>query len=948
MVNKRKSLLGIVRYFGDKEDDKSLYGEIYGEDNELYYVNEKEVLSKTLNRNDIVLFETTKTSPEEKGRFAAHDTILWNEDKNYFDEINSNLTKFDYFIDKLIALKDKICENPNILLTVKITNVTSNIDIKLKLKSKKYKDLLDGRSLLGLYITAYNLGLNRYLKYIQKQTVLLIESQTLSLKETNKLLFDLPVKCYDQDFVNKIVATRDKKDSLLLLNKLIKTYHDTMSADQNEVLDKSIYNLIKTSHMDIFDNEEEAWVYIQKYFSTKDELPLLSNNLKIKYWNNVYNTAEENLKQIYDNVDSIDDVELLPVPIYSDDLVSKIKVPIQRLRYIKKSLHFLKNRYDECRNNATYKEELINAILFIWENEGIDLSENLVNPFESGSIATKVSTRRVASEVLFVNDKKFARRVLHSNFGRIFNENNRLFTECYKSGLLNITSLDTEYQVKYFQQCLKEEKVEELVDKIKYVFYQLNEAAKIKALCVLAYNGNGFGALHWDDEDKQKIDKTSILYIVMEILKARAMTYTEKKIQLKKVMDLIYDRALLEESQKSDQKQDKTYFSLDPLLHHCYYIENKTNILSECMDGSIIRFEEDDTEQKTIKPFYCEGQYTAKKIAFCPTKGRRCLDYENEYRTGICPTVLYDTNFPPEQWGLSELLDWSGLLQENLVKEVLGNDAINRNISGKVAGFFNLCNSMLDSMYCNKCNKLMEPDYSYSKQEKTVVQLKDMMGSLYPYKQKKVYAAASVTVFSCKNTHEEGHDQNVYLNKCIAGCTQHVIDSRKENVQAVINFEKSSGLHLCLDCGSGMPGFLAGAICPKCGSYEMETRDGKRYFCAKCGHSITTKKSTSIFCPNCYNNQFGNTHARRIAMMKNNRGFYLKSEDGIHFQCQDCGFEFYKKIPQEPYDRYIHENVHQVIIPELFYVEENKAKVFIRKNTVSGYSDAWIDDDIDF
>lgn len=75
MVNKRKSLLGIVRYFGDKEDDKSLYGEIYGEDNELYYVNEKEVLSKTLNRNDIVLFETTKTSPEEKGRFAAHDTI---------------------------------------------------------------------------------------------------------------------------------------------------------------------------------------------------------------------------------------------------------------------------------------------------------------------------------------------------------------------------------------------------------------------------------------------------------------------------------------------------------------------------------------------------------------------------------------------------------------------------------------------------------------------------------------------------------------------------------------------------------------------------------------------------------------------------------------------------------------------------------------------------------
>lgn len=144
-------------------------------------------------------------------------------------------------------------------------------------------------------------------------------------------------------------------------------------------------------------------------------------------------------------------------------------------------------------------------------------------------------------------------------------------------------------------------------------------------------------------------------------------------------------------------------------------------------------------------------------------------------------------------------------------------------------------------MYCRSCDQILYPDESSN------------------------YAAYTVVRFSCQNETCIEHRKVVYLNHCLNGKCNSIIDNRDSKRCHYENHVDFSGLYICSDCGSccshemlsrrlssleSNGGFIHPELRTKV-SEQLGHLERAEYFCYKCGNDMTEFSPTLFKCNNC-------------------------------------------------------------------------------------------------
>lgn len=224
---------------------------------------------------------------------------------------------------------------------------------------------------------------------------------------------------------------------------------------------------------------------------------------------------------------------------------------------------------------------------------------------------------------------------------------------------------------------------------------------------------------------------------------------------------------------------------------------------------------------------FCEGR-TAKqphatfKKNFWWCGGQACFSK--------CETI-----HPAEKWEKFTLLDFCEILGLNTDESNKIGDFIPKGRLYQFTALINRFNRLLDKLYCTDCSHILYPsDFGTSH-----------------------FAAHSLVRFTCRNQ-SCSNKQEIYLNHCLNGQCNSIIDSR-------VSKKCPNGLFICNDCGSccshGMfqrrlsnleltGGYihenLIKSVAEKRG--HLERAD---YFCYKCTSSMPEINNQVFECPNC-------------------------------------------------------------------------------------------------
>jgi cold shock CspA family protein len=224
---------------------------------------------------------------------------------------------------------------------------------------------------------------------------------------------------------------------------------------------------------------------------------------------------------------------------------------------------------------------------------------------------------------------------------------------------------------------------------------------------------------------------------------------------------------------------------------------------------------------------FCDGrlannEHTTYKKAFWWCAGKEC--FEN------C-----ETTHSKEDWKKYTLLDFIRILGFDIDEHKETPKAFIP--KGKFYQFISLINRfsrLLEKMYCEECEDI-----------------------LFPVETSHI-AAHTVVKFCCKNKSCSKHEKVVYLNHCMNGQCNSIIDSR-------VSKKCSNGLYICNNCGSCCSHNMLlrrknnlektnSYIHPQliqCVNNKLGHLERAEYFCYKCGNDMDEKSEDSFKCKTC-------------------------------------------------------------------------------------------------
>ncbi|MBR5088514.1 MAG: hypothetical protein IK093_03715 [Ruminiclostridium sp.] len=343
----------------------------------------------------------------------------------------------------------------------------------------------------------------------------------------------------------------------------------------------------------------------------------------------------------------------------------------------------------------------------------------------------------------------------------------------------------------------------------------LNDVLKVRALMFMAFNKE-----EWKDKEKDSIDRlleceknagNKLIYSLLLFLTGiyepnfakRAELFfgdpddSDKESAHGVLMSYILD--FLNEGRDVPE----ALFALMPVAQHC----DKADCGDPCYA-------------------FCDARSWKKEIRYgevkewgvwCPDNGgdRGCECYE--FRAAA--NMRYDYDIKPEDMGLNDYLNEIGWVSDAEADKRISLENM-KEYQYRIGSYINTALRFRDRLKCSCCGKVMKSDFRYSK-----------------------YLTARLTaqMFSCDEP-GEGHDRNVYINRChYCGEDFSIIDSRECKIS------DDNGFYLCMKCGGGSyktpdhPEWVItepGEKCPKCGKKDLEWTSKKSKKCKDCGHIL--------------------------------------------------------------------------------------------------------------
>lgn len=303
-----------------------------------------------------------------------------------------------------------------------------------------------------------------------------------------------------------------------------------------------------------------------------------------------------------------------------------------------------------------------------------------------------------------------------------------------------------------------------------------------------------------------KLDVSNALEIERYFSDSSAPEILKKMIGPKISLTLLFNKSILSEwmYEKGYAGPRNIYtfvlFALLPLL-----IKNKSDIAFSVFKHRLWRYLEetelnlDESLMKlfpscgTLDELSCEAVYwPVHQFMLC--RSRRCSH----------PKVLPNMKKSYARFTIYEWLKHYGIdyFQEDRPQ--------NSDFAIRLAGYFNRLKEIADVLYCRSCDKVLMPNFKYSRTEFLKLNLKTK-----EYEMVSMSAAYRVTVFRCENNHCGQHQNDIYINHCIGWNCNEVIDSRDLSIKCPRDRYVCSA---CCSCCEEHHKEYPPGICPKCGS----------------------------------------------------------------------------------------------------------------------------------
>lgn len=891
-----EKIIGIVKCFGgyDRENRIKNYGFIVSEINigDIYFhkkdINNEE---KIINREDVVVFDLI----EKNKKLLAINVTNLKDDKDFVNKIKNDQKLLKDVIQKLKDINKK-CYFKNFY----IKNVFDFLNIRTKLLIDEFEKLLTDEEKLNYYIEIINSNEQDIVIKEKFKKYLLCKNLKTKYNLTIEFLFNLP-RCilFDKDILNslsnKMIIELSKKIFTVNSNQHIYNIHELNII--GEVFANSIYTVVNEISLEVL----LSCIKISNNYIDVDRIiKILDVNKKIIFINKFYQELDVKKQKIIDLLDTFNkeiDIDILPEDIYCKELLNRINDE-QKIKYIKKVLNYYE--YKDAHDFNVIEAK--NILQEIYKKYITSTINNMIIKDDNRAYSRFLYFEKMIIEYAkMFNDKDFVNRnmyLLKNNLRTIKgfdnNDYNILIYNLSQLNILDIYLENDEKQIEYFMQSYKDKKPD-IID----IFFKISEQSQIRCLYFLVEN-NRFDIIKLFSKNIEQIDKKSIIYIIMYLLLTKEYSYPDNVDRFKVIHKLIYDYIdnINNKLIKGKIRDEYRPFNLSMLTDIC-----------------------EETSE------FCEAQYQYKtKKIYCPKKRVYCASFDQNNKL-VINNNLKNSNiakgnnivFPYlsnklhcSKWNLGQILKFVNLFDDRVFREAFYYQyrLVKENYVGKINSILNHANNMLSHMYCHECGQLMKPELNHS----GIKTFYNEDETAYI----KLYALSSSTVFTCPNYSRENpkHDHHVYLNICSGGCGN-VIDSRELNIRELrtfYNVTDTQGYLLCKKCGSGDENFIAGSICPNCGSYRVKTNDGKLYICLQCNHKFRPMFAKKIYCLNCYERNGRNRYDPKI--------YNINSKDGKLFHCNNCGSNFVKKQSKSVYMRRCNDNKLQILIPifeELYF-----------------------------
>jgi cold shock CspA family protein len=187
-----------------------------------------------------------------------------------------------------------------------------------------------------------------------------------------------------------------------------------------------------------------------------------------------------------------------------------------------------------------------------------------------------------------------------------------------------------------------------------------------------------------------------------------------------------------------------------------------------------------------------------------------------------------------EEWENYTLLDFCEILQLNTDETNRLGDFIPKGFYYQFIGLINRFNRLLEKIYCQECNEILHPVETGH------------------------FAAHTVVRFCCENSNCGQHKKEVYLNHCLNGQCNGIIDSR-------VSKKCNNGLFICDSCGSccshemlkrrlnnlqTVGGFIHANL-TRCVNEKLGHLERAEYFCYQCGNEMDETSNDIFHCNQC-------------------------------------------------------------------------------------------------
>jgi hypothetical protein len=223
---------------------------------------------------------------------------------------------------------------------------------------------------------------------------------------------------------------------------------------------------------------------------------------------------------------------------------------------------------------------------------------------------------------------------------------------------------------------------------------------------------------------------------------------------------------------------------------------------------------------------FCEGRLANKQHELYKKEFWWCT---NQQCFRKCETI-----HPIENWDNYTLLDFCEILNLNTDETNRMGDFIPKGHYYQFISLINRFSRLLEKLYCEECNEILYPtEHSH-------------------------FAAYSVVRFCCENKNCKKHKKEIYLNHCLNGQCNAIIDSR-------VSQRCDNGLFICNDCGSccshnmlerrlsnlKVNGGKIHSNLINCVNLKLGHLERAEYFCYKCKVQMKEVKDDVFHCTNC-------------------------------------------------------------------------------------------------